>query len=115
MTSPANRGASDPNVIVRLQLGQGAENPELVELLHNLCTRGRYRIILDVSAVSHLGTTDLRILDSYAERCRQHGGYLKLENAGTQLADLVRGYGCCQLLAGTSEHASLRRAGAGAR
>jgi anti-anti-sigma regulatory factor len=56
-------------------------------------------VCLDVSAVSHLGTTDFRVLRIFADRFQKHGGFLRLENASAKLAVLFRSYGCDRLLA----------------
>jgi anti-anti-sigma regulatory factor len=43
-----------------------------------------YRVCLDVSTVSHLGTVEFRVLGNFAESFKQHGGFLKLENASPE-------------------------------
>jgi len=98
---------------VRLRLARDAGYPDLVTPLYHLSASGRHRICLDVSAVSHLGTMEFRLLGIYAEQCRQHGGFLRLENASAKLAALVRSYGCLELLARAPEQASTARDVAG--
>jgi anti-anti-sigma regulatory factor len=84
---------------VRLRMVREAGYLDFIALLNDLDARERYRVCLDVSAVSHLGTTDFRVLRIFAERFQQHGGFLRLENASAKLATLFRSYGCDQLLA----------------
>lgn len=105
MTFKRNSSQSVPDTTVRLRLGRDAGNPDLVSLLYNLSLNGQHRISLNVSAVSHLGTMEFRLLGTYAARCREHGGFLKLENASAKLAALIRGYGYQSLLASTGEQA----------
>jgi ABC-type transporter Mla MlaB component len=96
---------------LRMRLPRDAGYPDLVVLLRDLTANGRYQISLDVSAVSHLGTMEFRLLGVYADRCQEHGGFLKLDNASAKLAALVRSYGCHHLLAGGVEQASPARDG----
>ena len=111
MTSKGNPPDSVTDTAVPLRLVRDAAYPDLVVLLYNLSTSGRYQICLDVSAVSHLGTMEFRLLGIYAEQCRQHGGFLKLENPSDRLAALVRSYGCHELLARTAGQACRARDG----
>jgi len=94
---------------LRVRLAREAGYPDLVVVLRDLSASARYRISLDVSAVSHLGTMEFRLLGIYADRCQEHGGFLKLENASAKLAALVRSYGCHHLLASGVEQASPAR------
>jgi anti-anti-sigma regulatory factor len=95
-TRPSLNRAEDT---VRLPLARDAGYPDFIVLLNHLDTRQCYRVFLDVSAITHLGTTEFRLLGDYAERFQQHGGFLKLENASAKLAALFRSFGCAHLLA----------------
>jgi len=84
---------------VRLRMVREAGYLDFIAVLNDLEAGERYRVSLDVSAVSHLGTTEFRVLRIFAERFQKHSGFLRLENASAKLAALFRSYGCDQLLA----------------
>jgi anti-anti-sigma regulatory factor len=83
---------------VRLRLPATVDNFHLASLLNPLLENQQYRICLDVSRVSHLGTVEFRVLRIFAESCKRHGGFLKLENASTTIAALVREFGFTELM-----------------
>jgi len=102
MTSNKNSPQTVQDATVRVRLARDAGYPDLVPLLYNLSISGQHRICLNVSAVSHLGTTEFRLLGIHAEQCREHGGFLKLENANAKLTAVIRSYGYQALLASTT-------------
>lgn len=84
---------------VRLCLPATVDNFHLASLLNPLLEREQFRICLDMSRVSRLGTVEFRVLGIFAESCRRHGGFFKLENASGTVAALVREFGFTELLA----------------
>jgi anti-anti-sigma regulatory factor len=96
---------------VRLRMVREAGYLDFIAVLNDVEAGERYRVCLDVSAVSHLGTTEFRVLRIFAERFEQHDGFLRLENASAKLAALFRSYGCDQLLAGTAGQVPFTRDG----
>ena len=110
MSIQANSSRAAPGRTLRIRLTRNAGYPDFVHLLNKLEARERYRVFLDASAVFHLGTTEFRVLGSFAERFEQHGGFLRLEKAGEELAALFRSFGCAYLLAEAGEGASSTRA-----
>ena len=93
---PESRVSGKP--AMRLRLAHDAGYPDFVKILENLRIIKCYQVCLDVRDLQHLGTTEFRILSSFAEWCRQHGGFLKLDNASASLAALIHGYDCDYLL-----------------
>ena len=83
---------------VRLCLLPGVGHFDLASLLNELHDGVHFRVGLDVSAVTHLGTVELRVLRSFAERSIRRGGFLKLENASAALVKTVRSVGLQDLL-----------------
>jgi hypothetical protein len=53
--------------------------------------------------VSNLGIVEFRVLGSFAEAFKRHGGFLKLENANVKVLALVRDFGCTHLLTAQSQ------------
>ncbi len=72
---------------------------DLARLLNRLSRHNCFRVSLDVSAVSHLGTVEFRVLRNFAESFKQEGGFLQLENASPSVAARVRDFGLTDLLA----------------
>lgn len=96
-TPPPNPPPEDKN-IVRLQLSAQVDNYDLASLLNPLIRNSQYRICLDVSRVALLGTVEFRVLTAFAASFQARGGFLKLENANTKVASLMRDFGCTHLL-----------------
>ncbi len=92
---PSARRVDD---IVRLCLLPGVGHFDLASLLNELHDGVHFRVGLDVSAVTHLGTVELRVLRAFAERSVRRGGFLKLENASADLVESVRSVGLQDLL-----------------
>ena len=108
-----NPPLSVTDATVRVRMVREAGYLDFIALLNDLDDGERYRVCLDVSAVSHLGTPDFRVLRIFAERFQQHGGFLRLENASTKLEALFRSYGCDQLLASDAAEPRSTRGGVG--
>ncbi|MBE0544559.1 MAG: STAS domain-containing protein [Verrucomicrobia bacterium] len=77
---------------------------DLARLLNRLALHKCFRVSLDVSTVSHLGTVEFRVLRKFAESFKQQGGFLKLENASPSVAAMVRDFGLTDLLATCASH-----------
>jgi anti-anti-sigma regulatory factor len=88
--------------IIRLCLPATVDNFHLASILTPLLENQQYRVSLDASRVTRLGTVEFRALGIFAEACRRQGGFLKLENASVTMAALVREFGCTDLLRATS-------------
>ena len=89
--------------VIRLYLSPGHNYSDLAGLLNDLDQRKRYLVCIDLCAVSSLGTVEFRVLKSFAEAFKQHGGFLKLENANANVLALVLDFGCTHLLAAQSQ------------
>jgi anti-anti-sigma factor len=83
---------------VRVRLLAAVDNFDLASLLNRLLASKRYRVCLDVSRVSRLGTVEFRVLGSFAEQFERRGGFLILENVSPNLAALVREFGLTDLM-----------------
>ena len=90
--------ASPDDTVVRLCLLPRGNFSDLAGLLGHLCERKRYRICIDLCAVSNWGTVEFRVLTNFSKILKQHGGFLKLENVSTALTKLVHDFGCNHLL-----------------
>ena len=88
--------------VVRLCLLPAADFSDLAFLFHELDRREQYRVCLDVSDVARWGTVEFRVLGSFAESFKLHGGFVRLENASANMAALVRSFGCDKLLSDLS-------------
>jgi anti-anti-sigma regulatory factor len=88
--------------IVRLCLLPEVDYSDLALLLNALYHSGNYRVCLDVSALSRLGTVEFRVLGSFAEALKQRGGFLRLERASAQITTVVQVFGFNELLSSTS-------------
>jgi len=89
--------------MMRLCLLPDIDYSGIASLLNDLYFSKHYWVGLNVSAVSHLGTVEFRVLSSFADRFKRRGGFLKLENASANVAALVRVFGCTDLLSGASQ------------
>ena len=87
---------------VRVQLSADANYADLARLLNDCVQRECYRICVDANAVLHLGTVEFRVLGSFADQFKLHGGFLQLENANANVAALVHEFGRTDLLRATS-------------
>lgn len=99
MTAKANIPAHKDEDAVRACLLPGDNYSDLARLFNDFSQHKCYRVCLDVSTVSHLGTVEFRVLGNFAESFKQHGGFLKLEHASASVAALVRDFGLTELLA----------------
>jgi anti-anti-sigma regulatory factor len=88
---------------VRLCLPATVDNFHLASLLNPLLESQQYRICLDASRVSRLGTVEFRVLGSFADQFKRRGGFLKLENVSAKLAALVREFGFTDLMRAVPE------------
>lgn len=84
---------------VRACLSPGDNYSDLARLFNEFSQHKCFRVCLDVSTVSHLGTVEFRVLGNFAESFKRHGGFLKLENASASVTALVRDFGLTELLA----------------
>ena len=98
MRNNADNARGGEGTTVRLSLPATTDNSDLASLLNPLLESRQYRICLDASRVMRLGTVEFRVLGIFAESCKQHGGFLKLENASATVAALVREFGFTELM-----------------
>jgi anti-anti-sigma regulatory factor len=83
---------------LRLRLPPTVDSFDLATLLHPLLSQDRYCVCLDAGRVARLGTVEFRVLSTFAASFKARGGFLKLENVGAQLGQLVREFGLAHLL-----------------
>ena len=98
MSATTHDSTSPDELVVRLCLLPRGNFSDLAGLLGQLCERKRYRVCLDLCAVSNWGTVEFRVLTYFAKVFKQHGGFLKLENASAAMMKLVHDFGCNHLL-----------------
>lgn len=107
MSGKAPIPATNADDAVRVRLAADANYADLARLLNDFSRRECYRICVDANAVLHLGTVEFRVLGSFADQFKRRGGFLKLENASTNVAALVREFGCTHLLTAQSHPPSI--------
>ena len=108
MRAQAPASAPPDKFVVRLCLLPRGNYLDLAGCLNHIYQRQRYRVCLDLCAVSHWGTVEFRMLTYYARIFKQHGGFLELENASAAVTKLAHDFGCTHLLASLNPQPSTR-------
>ena len=105
MRAKAQDSAPPDEPAIRLCLLPDGNYLDLAGLLNHFYQRQRHRVCLDLCATSSLGTVEFRMLAYYARLFKQHGGFLRLENASAAMMKLVHDFGCADLLTSRNLHA----------
>ncbi|MDA0242660.1 MAG: STAS domain-containing protein [Chloroflexi bacterium] len=63
--------------------------PELDTLLSELLDRGRYQLVLDLSAVSYMSSAGLRALVGTLRTCKKNGGDVRLVNISARVEEVL--------------------------
>jgi anti-sigma B factor antagonist len=63
--------------------------PELDALLSELLDRGRYELVLDLSAVSYMSSAGLRALVGTLRTCKKNSGDVRLVNISARVEEVL--------------------------
>ena len=64
--------------------------PQLEEALQKLTSKGRHKMVLELSGVNYMSSAALRVLVSTVRECKSHRGNVKLANISDRVSEVLK-------------------------